>query len=110
MSDRFREVARDARFAVRLTVNCYLAEKPGRRKIAIPVKEITFRGVVKNISSKGACLIASYPLKVKEVLKVSFPIVGTATKFISTPRTLVEVMWKKPYNKRGQMLGLRFLL
>jgi hypothetical protein len=110
MVEKLNEVPRDPRFLVNIWVDCFISTDGGARLKKKPSEDIVFKTLVRNISSKGAFLVAKYPLKVSEVFKVSFPIQSSATPFISTPRTLVEVRWIKPYHKEDLMLGLRFLL
>jgi hypothetical protein len=110
MAEGSEEIQRGARFSVQLSVSCYRSidrtDQGGEEK----EEGAAFEGEVKNISSSGACLVTSYPLKINEVLKVSFPIQSSLTAFITTPRTLVEVRWIKPLENNTFITGLRFLL
>jgi hypothetical protein len=62
-------------------------------------------GVLQNISSGGACILTEDPLKVAEVLRISFP-----AQKIFTPRTVVEVRWTHRLPEGKFVAGLRFLL
>jgi PilZ domain-containing protein len=110
MVERPKEPLRGARFSVSLAVECYPSAGSGEPELSIPSKPQSFEGEIKNISSRGACLITTQPLKVNEVLKVSFPIHSSISSFISSPRTLVEVKWTKPSDKDKFITGLLFLL
>jgi len=70
----------------------------------------TFEGTVENISSGGACLLTQDSLDISEVIKISFPIQGSISQFISPPRTLAEVKWTRPAVGGKFLSGIRFLL
>lgn len=106
MSDKSNDIRRGARFSVNLTGNCYPVPKnEGAKK-----EDKRCEGSVKDISSRGACIITSFPLKISEVLKVAFPIQGSISNYISTPRTLAEVRWTQPAPGNKFISGFRFLL
>jgi hypothetical protein len=110
MSEEIEEIQRGARFSVNFTVECYPSSDRDQNETEEQAPGASFEGQVRNISSGGACLITAQPLKVNEILKVSFPIQSSISDFISTPRTLVEVRWTESADKARYLSGLRFLL
>lgn len=91
-----------ARFSITLSVECYPSISPH----STSARKGNFEGVLQNISNGGACMVTAQPLKIAEVLKVSFPI----QHFVSTPRTLAEVKWTRSMPEGRFVSGLRFLL
>ena len=101
--EKSQEIPRaSARFSSSIAVEFHPTTGPSSEDLP----SMGFEGVLQNISSGGACMITKRPLKVSEVLKVSFPI----QKFISTPRALAEVKWTHPLPEGRHVSGLRFLL
>jgi len=107
MPVQIKDTRRGARFAVNLTGNCFpSADEASDEKNQI----IGIEGEVKDISSRGACIVTEFPLMISEVLKVAFPIQGSISNYISTPRTLAEVRWTQPAPDNKFISGFRFLL
>jgi PilZ domain-containing protein len=110
MTEKTNDVSRAARFTVNFNVECYPSASKEGGEIKTASQDFSFEGEIKNISSSGACLVSNHPLKVSEVIKVSFPIQSSISTYISPPRTLVEVRWTKPVEKGKFVTGLLFLL
>lgn len=102
MPDRSRELPRSsARFSSNLRVEFHRAIGPSSEN----PEQMGFDGVLQNISSGGACIMTTRPIKAAEVLKISFPV----QKFFA-PRTLAEVRWAHRLPEGKFVAGLRFLL
>jgi hypothetical protein len=102
MPEKSQELPRaSARFSSNLRVEFQHAVGPGTEEAL----QTGIEGVLQNISSGGACILTKGPLKVAEVLKISFPV-----QKIITPRTLAEVRWTQHLPEGKFVAGLRFLL
>ncbi|HTN42214.1 MAG TPA: PilZ domain-containing protein [Nitrospiria bacterium] len=102
MPEKSQELPRaSARFSSNLRVEFHRAVGSSTEN----QKQPGLDGVLQNISSGGACIMTTDPLKVAEVLKISFPV-----QQIFTPRTLAEVRWTHPLPEGKFAAGLRFLL
>jgi hypothetical protein len=105
MAEKEEETPRGARFSVNLAVTCFPSTGLAGEEIQGAGRE----GIVKDVSSGGACIITDFPLSLSEVLKVAFPIQSSISDFISTPRTLAEVRWTYLSPDHQYVSGLHFL-
>ena len=111
MPEETQKIRSGPRFSLNLNVLCYPSSDVTKKSgVEGQSAETSFDGELLNISSGGACLVTDLPLEEREILKVSIPIHGSVSNFITTPRTLVEVRWKKPKNHEKFLIGVRFLL
>jgi|GEM_PF-2418604 len=108
MPERQEEIPRGPRYPVNFTVGFYRSDP--EREMSDRVQERHYEGTLENISSAGACLVAHHPLEIGEVVRISFPIQGSLSRFIQSPRTLAEVVWTRPASNGMFVTGFRFLL
>jgi len=94
------------RFSIHLFVECSTSAHDFDQRES----DGKFGGVIENISSGGACVNTNRPLRISEVLRISFPIGGSISGLITMPRTLVEVKWTRPISEGRFTSGVRFLI
>ncbi len=116
MVENKEETPRGARFSVNLAVTCFPSTVSAGPtygsvdpKTGQEIQGAGREGIVKDVSSGGACIITDFPLSLSEVLKVAFPIQSSISDFISSPRTLAEVRWTYLSPDNQYVSGLHFL-